>query len=622
MKLNKINILEIPKNYKVAIALIFDLIVINLSSLFFYFFVYESFLQISTYSFAGIILLSSIATISSLFFLNFYKLSVRLYDSRFSFNRVITGALIFATFASVQLLHFSPNVSSLQEFIYAFSISALLIYSLISISRDLVGLYFNISQKNDSAKNIIIYGAGEAGKQLFRTMEADEGINIVGFYDDSETIQNSEIFGKNIYGNFSALLKLREKYNDLEIYLAIPSLSSTKREKIITKMEQNKLIVKTVPGYHQVLSDEKLFLNITDLSIDDIVPRKTVNRSEVDFNGRKVLVTGAGGSIGSEIVKQILVGKPESIILFEISEFNLYKIKSDADSIKKNLNISCEIIPILGDVKDKSRLSIIIDKYKITHVYHAAAYKHVPIIEEENNIIEGIRNNVFGTKTVCEVSSELNVKKLVVVSTDKAVRPTNFMGASKRLAEQVAQSINETSKSLNISIVRFGNVMNSSGSVIPLFRKQIKNGGPVTITDNRVTRFFMTISEASSLVIEAGEFGKGGEVFLLNMGKQVKILDLAKRLIHLSGRNVAYKNNARDGIDIIEIGLRPGEKLYEELLISGKEEPTPNKKIFKSTENFIRESEIRSNLDELNECCIKNDLSSIKKILKRTVEGF
>ena len=308
------------------------------------------------------------------------------------------------------------------------------------------------------------------------------------------------------------MLDLKEKYKDMQVYLAIPSITSKKRESIITKLEDHKLIVKSVPGYHQVLSDEKMILGIEDLSLDDIVPRKKVDRSNINFLSRKVLITGAGGSIGSEIVKQILVGRPKQIVLYEISEFNLYRIKSETDAIKKNLKLDTEIIPVLGDIKDKSRLKNIILKYGINYLYHAAAYKHVPIIEETDNIIEGIRNNVFGTKIVCEVSIECKIHKLVVISTDKAVRPTNYMGASKD-AELIAQSLNDKSNETKICMVRFGNVMNSSGSVIPLFRKQINNGGPITITDKRVTRFFMTISEASSLVFRLENFVKEARYF-------------------------------------------------------------------------------------------------------------
>jgi FlaA1/EpsC-like NDP-sugar epimerase len=358
-----------------------------------------------------------------------------------------------------------------------------------------------------------------------------------------------------------------------------------------------------------------------DLSIDDILPRARVKKSLLSFYGLSIMITGAGGSIGSEIVRQILNGKPKKIVLFEISEINLYSIQSEIEAIKKANNLNTEIIGLLGDVKNNKRVEEVVKNHKINSIYHAAAYKHVPIIENFENISEGIQNNIFGTKVICDVAEKFNVKKVVVISTDKAVRPTNIMGASKRLAEMVVQSKNSVSANTRFCMVRFGNVINSSGSVIPLFRKQIAAGGPLTITHKEVTRFFMTIAEASSLVIQAGEFAEGGEVFILDMGEQVKIFDLAQKLIYLSGRNIT-KDEKSEGIQIKEIGLRPGEKLYEELLISGKESKTPNNKIFKSVENYPSYEILNKIIKDLSKALEQNDIIRIKDILKEHVEGF
>ena len=333
------------------------------------------------------------------------------------------------------------------------------------------------------------------------------------------------------------------------------------------------------------------------------------------------MVTGAGGSIGSEIVRQILDGKPQKIVLFEFSEINLYSIESEINLIKKAKGISSEIIGILGDVKDKKRLKDTMYSHNIQYLYHAAAYKHVPIVEYFENISEGIKNNIFGTKSVCDAALECDVEKVVVISTDKAVRPTNIMGASKRFAEMIVQSSDNKSNTSKFCMVRFGNVINSSGSVIPLFRKQISEGGPITITHSEVTRFFMTISEASSLVIQAGEYAKGGDVFILDMGEQVKIIDLAKRLIYLSGRNVSYDEGS-EGIQIKEVGLRPGEKLFEELLISGKEHKTPNDKIFKSSENCLTDNILDNAIRDLELSVQENNTKIIRSILEKHVEGF
>jgi len=376
-----------------------------------------------------------------------------------------------------------------------------------------------------------------------------------------------------------------------------------------------------MPALHELVEDEKALLQIQELSIDDILPRKIVRRSDINFDSKTILITGAGGSIGSEIVRQILIGRPAKIVLYEISEINLYSIEGDVNAIKKNKNIATEVIAILGDVKDRRRLSEILKRHSVDTIYHAAAYKHVPIVEYYENITEGIKNNIFGTKSVCDAAIENNIFKVVVVSTDKAVRPTNVMGASKRFAEMIVQSLSEQFAEHTFCMVRFGNVLNSSGSVIPLFRKQISNGGPITLTDKRVTRFFMTISEASSLVIQAGEFAEGGDVFILDMGDQVKILDLAEKLIHLSGRNIKKDSNG-EGIHIQEVGLRPGEKLYEELLISGKEIKTPNDKVFKSNEGFLSKDILDQSIIDLKEAVDNSDYIKIKEILKNNVEGY
>jgi FlaA1/EpsC-like NDP-sugar epimerase len=362
-------------------------------------------------------------------------------------------------------------------------------------------------------------------------------------------------------------------------------------------------------------------VEMQDLSMDDILPRKRVKKSQISFYGQTIMITGAGGSIGSEIVRQILNGNPNKLVLYEISEINLYSILSEVEAIKKAKEYSFEVIGLLGDVKNIERVKDVILNHKVDIIYHAAAYKHVPIVQYFENITEGIRNNIFGTKAICDAASECNVKKVVVISTDKAVRPTNIMGASKRLAEMIVQSADEKSESTIFCMVRFGNVINSSGSVIPLFRKQIAAGGPLTITHKEVTRFFMTITEASSLVIQAGEYAEGGDVFILDMGEQVKILDLAEKLIYLSGRNISEDEN-NEGIQIKEVGLRPGEKLYEELLISGKESKTPNNKIFKSVENFPSDEVLSQIVNELKESIKENNILNIKHILKKHVEGF
>jgi FlaA1/EpsC-like NDP-sugar epimerase len=498
---------------------------------------------------------------------------------------------------------------------------AYVLYGSLQISRDAARLIIYPKKQSKNGKPVLIYGAGAAGNELFHALKNDSGINVVGFFDNSSALNGSEINNIAIYGKNKDIKKLSEKYKNLEVYLAIPSLNLSDRRKIISDLEKYKVAVRSIPALHEIVADQKTMVEMQDLSIDDILPRARVKKSLVSFYGQSLMVTGAGGSIGSEIVRQLLNGRPKKIVLFEISEVNLYYIQSEIEAIKKAQEYTTEIVGLLGDVKNKQRVQEVVLNHKIDTIYHAAAYKHVPIVEHIENITEGIRNNIFGTKVICEVADLFNVNKVVVISTDKAVRPTNIMGASKRLAEMIVQSRNSKSSNTKFCMVRFGNVINSSGSVIPLFRKQIAAGGPVTITHKKVTRFFMTIAEASSLVIQAGEFAEGGDVFILDMGEQVKILDLAEKLIYLSGRNIS-ENGDNDGIEIKEVGLRPGEKLFEELLISGRELQTPNNKIFKSIEEFPSSEVLDMIINDLKQALEENNITAIKKLLKDHVEGF
>lgn len=548
---------------------------------------------------------------------------MKFFDSKDSIFRALIGSAIFGfSWGLTYLFQYEVIRTDYLStvILQAFLLSAVF-YAFIQISRDIARLIIYPIDERFDGKPVLIYGAGSAGNELYQAIKVNTAIRVIGFYDNSSDLKGSVINNIRIYSQHKHIKKLSKKYPNMEIYLAIPSLSTNERRKIISSLEGFKIAIRSMPALHELVEDEKALLQIQELSIDDILPRKIVRKSDINFESKTILITGAGGSIGSEIVRQILIGSPEKIVLYEISEINLYSIEGDVNTIKKNKNIETEVIAILGDVKDRRRLSEILKRHSVDTIYHAAAYKHVPIVEYYENITEGIKNNIFGTKSVCDAAIENNIFKVVVVSTDKAVRPTNVMGASKRFAEMIVQSLNEQYKEYTFCMVRFGNVLNSSGSVIPLFRKQISNGGPITLTDKRVTRFFMTISEASSLVIQAGEFAEGGDVFILDMGDQVKIVDLAEKLIHLSGRNIK-KDSRGEGIHIQEIGLRPGEKLYEELLISGKEIKTPNDKVFKSNEGFLSKDLLDQSIIDLKEAVDNSDHIKIKELLKNNVEGY
>ncbi len=558
-----------------------------------------------------------------LYLSGFYRSLMKFFDSKDSIFRAMIGAFIFGfSWGSVYLAQYEViRTDYLTTVLLQSLLLSSVLYAFLQISRDIARLIIYPSKEKLNASPVLIYGAGAAGNELYQSIKNNPKIRIIGFYDNSFKLKGANINNIKIYGKPKHIKQLSEKHRGLEIYLAIPSLDIHERRKIISSLEKFKVAVRSMPALHEVVADHKKMAEIQDLSIDDVLPRSRVNKSNISFEGMSIMISGAGGSIGSEIVKQTLAGKPRKIVLFEISEINLYSVESEVIAIKNANNINTEIIGILGDIKDTNRVENIIDTHDVSYIYHAAAYKHVPIVEYYENITEGIKNNVFGTKSICEAAKNKKVKKVVVISTDKAVRPTNVMGASKRFAEMIVQAFDKNSEDTKFCMVRFGNVINSSGSVIPLFRKQISDGGPVTITHKEVTRFFMTISEASSLVIQAGEYAHGGEVFILDMGEQVKIIDVAKRLIYLSGRNVSYENDG-EGVEIKEVGLRPGEKLYEELLISGKELSTPNDKIFKSIESFPSDDILNRAINDMENAIEFNDIKKAKNILKNHVEGF
>jgi len=560
-----------------------------------------------------------------IYFINtgFYRSSIRYSDSRNLIIRSLIGSLIFGlSWGTVYLLE---NEILRNQFLIATILKSIFLsyvfYAFLQISRDIARIIINYAEPNKSGKHVLIYGAGSAGNELYQALKLNPGFNIIGFYDDSKALSGAEINNIKIYGKEKHLMKLSKQYPGLEVYLAIPSLSLSERRSVISSLEKFKIAVRTIPSLHELVADQKKMVEMQDLNIHDILPRDPVGKSSVSFFGLNIMITGAGGSIGSEIVRQALSGNPKKIVLLELSETNLYLIQEEIESIIKARDLKLEVVYVLGDVKDKFRLKDIISNHMIDYIYHAAAYKHVPIVEYHENISEGLKNNIFGTKALCEVASECKVKKVVFISTDKAVRPTNIMGASKRIAEMVVQSMDASSEQTKFCIVRFGNVINSSGSVIPLFRKQIAEGGPLTITHKKVTRYFMTISEASSLVIQAAELAEGGDVFILDMGDQVKILDLAEKLIYLSGRSIDHDGYG-EGIEIKEIGLRPGEKLYEELLISGDKLNTQNDKIFKSIENYPSNEILEKVLNDLYNSSLENNVIKIRDVLKEHVEGF
>ncbi len=564
-------------------------------------------------------------TISFFLITGFYKSMVRFYDLLDTFFVSISGSLVFGFTWLLTYVRTIPNLS--YELLVIFVLQALMLsvvlFSFLSSAR-IFGKYilFSLKNTNIDAEPVVIYGAGSAGKELCEALQFDKSKRILGFFDDSIQYKNRLINKVPIYTSFNKLKKLKETFNNLSVLLAIPSLDLKSRREIITKLEKLKIAVRTVPAFHDLIFDEKKMSDIQSLSIDDLIPGRKIEELNIkNPSKREFLITGSGGSIGSEIVRQILNQNPKKIILFDISEYNLFRIFEEVKAIKSQRNLSTKVTPILGNILDSNHLERIFIKNNIDTVYHAAAYKHVPLVQEINNISKSVENNFIGTHTLASVAANSNINSFVLVSTDKAVRPTNIMGASKRLAEMTIQTFDEKYPGTKFSMVRFGNVINSSGSVIPLFLEQISNGGPITITHKEVERYFMTIPEASNLVIQAGELSFGGEVFILDMGKQMKVLDIAKRLIHLSGRSVSEDSDS-EGIEIIEVGLRDGEKMYEELLISGNEKKTDNPKIFMSNEKHLDSETFEDMLKSCKNAISNNDIVGITTLMEEYVDGF
>jgi FlaA1/EpsC-like NDP-sugar epimerase len=492
------------------------------------------------------------------------------------------------------------------------------------------GLYHHHLRKA-ALPQALIYGAGIAGRQLASAMANSPEIRVVGFLDDDDRLHGHVLNGLPIH-NPADLPELLLEAQVTDVLLAVPSVSRQRRNEILQFLGPHKVAVRTLPGLSDIATGKVGMSDVRELDIDDLLGREPVKPNGLLLNlnthGKTVLVTGAGGSIGSELCRQIIKTGPRQLLLLEMSEFALYQIHQELSG----LDAEAEIVPLLGSVCDEVRMHEVMDTWKPHTVYHAAAYKHVPLVE--HNPAEGVRNNVWGTKVCAEAAVRNGVRNFVLISTDKAVRPTNIMGATKRLAEMVLQALAEQNPAVTsqggrtpaartcFSMVRFGNVLGSSGSVVPLFREQIKNGGPITLTHADITRYFMTIPEAAQLVIQAGAMGTGGDVFVLDMGQPVKIIDLARRMVELSGLTVRDELNPQGDIELVVSGLRPGEKLYEELLIGDNPKPTQHPRIMKAHEQFVPWARLEEKLNALAIAIGVNDVPVIRGLLKQVVSGY
>ncbi|GEA61963.1 polysaccharide biosynthesis protein [Vibrio comitans] len=475
-----------------------------------------------------------------------------------------------------------------------------------------------VSQSFDkNRKNVLIYGAGSAGRQLALALRSSETHKVVGFIDQDKTLENTIMMGLKVL-KIANVEKQIDQYNVQQVLLAIPSVSRARRKEILDELVHLSAEVLTIPDMGDIVSGKAKIDELKDVAIEDLLGRDPVapqqSLMEANIKGKNVMVTGAGGSIGSELCRQIIQQLPACIVLFESSEFALYQIDRELQNLIETQQLDTKVYPILGSIQRLNRLTTVMKAFKVNTVYHAAAYKHVPLVEY--NVIEAVRNNIFGTYYTAQAAIKANVQSFVLISTDKAVRPTNVMGATKRVAELSLQALSQkTSHTTRFCMVRFGNVLGSSGSVIPLFKRQIAQGGPITVTHPDIIRYFMTIPEAAQLVIQAGAMGKGGDVFVLDMGEPVRIVDLAKNLIHLSGLDIKTEEQPLGDIEIDYSGLRPGEKLYEELLIGDNVEKTAHCRIMTANEESLTEAEFECLVENLNQACHNFDHQAIRQIL-------
>lgn len=513
-------------------------------------------------------------------------------------------------------------------------------YSLsIMLPRTVVGIYFLVLLLLTSGSRllfrkilnygvkgsapVLIYGAGESGRQLLPALMQAKEYFPVAFVDDNPRLHKAVIHGVTVYPS-DKLSYLVDRYGIKKILLAMPSVSKSQRQKVITRLEHLPCEVLSIPGMVDLVEGRAQISNLKKVSIDDLLGRDPVapdaKLMAENITGKAVMVTGAGGSIGSELCRQIVRYKPAKLVLFELSEYALYAIEKELSALCDKEVLNVPVIPLLGSVQRQNRLQMVMKSFGIQTVYHAAAYKHVPLVE--HNVVEGVRNNVFGTLYCAESAIESGVETFVLISTDKAVRPTNTMGTTKRLAELVLQALSARQSQTRFCMVRFGNVLGSSGSVVPLFEKQIAQGGPVTLTHRDIIRYFMTIPEASQLVIQAGAMGHGGDVFVLDMGDPVKIYDLAKRMIRLSGLSVRDDKNPDGDIAIEVTGLRPGEKLYEELLIGDSVQGTSHPRIMTANEVMLPWQDLSLLLKELDQACHDFDHERIRSLLLQAPAAF
>jgi FlaA1/EpsC-like NDP-sugar epimerase len=613
------SILNLPLFAKQIIAIIVDISLCVLSTWFAFYLRLDQFISIQGAALTAVMVSVALA-LPVFWLLGLYRTIFRYSGLSIMFSvstaLLVYGLVYFLFFGVYGVVGIPRSIGILQPMLLFFAVVSSRLFV-----KYLLGGNYLFKDKSKFLKKTLVYGAGSAGRQLVSALANSNELMVVGFLDDDDRLHGQVLQGCEIYSPLKVVDLIESKEAQL-VLLALPSISKFRRNEILKNLSNYPLQVQTLPTVADIIQGRISLSDIKDLDVDDILNRDQVlpNTELLSKNitSKVVLVTGAGGSIGSELSRQIVKQNPEKLLLLELNEFALYKIYEELNIVNKNL----KIIPLLVNVQDQTKVNEIFKIFKVDTVYHAAAYKHVPLVEE--NISESIKNNVFATLAVVKAALSQSVENFVLISSDKAVRPTNIMGASKRLAELCLQGLYQNTKNnkTKMSIVRFGNVLESSGSVIPKFKKQIKDGGPITLTHPDVTRYFMTLTEASQLVIQAGAMSEDCAVFVLDMGESVKIKDLIYRIVKLSGLTVKDENNKEGDIEIKIIGLRPGEKLYEELLLGDNPQKTQHSKIQKAQDSFIPFNQLDVDLNNLRTLLDNNKVFDVKELLTKILKTY
>ncbi len=620
-------LLELPRRQKRLIQVAVDVCLLSLS------FTFAMALRLDGWSFVNwphvwlTLVLVVPPTIALFVVMGFYRAIVRYVDDA-AMRTVVIGVFSSGVLMAVAALTFTLSVPRSVPAIYIL----LALFSIGGVRLAMRATYLHSQRLTKSP--VIIYGAGSAGRQLMASLMRGAEYLPVAFVDDGPELQGADVSGVRVYPP-AQLPSLIEKTGTKTVLLALPSLSRAGRKGVLDRMVHLPVHVRTVPGMADLVSGKAGMADLREVAIEDLLGRDPVpprpDLMDANIRDKVVMVTGAGGSIGSELCRQILKAGPATLVLFERSEFALYQIHAELERQIETEGLCTRVVPLLGSVCDPMRMRSVLSAWRVQTLYHAAAYKHVPLVE--HNVVEGIRNNVFGTATAAEAAVAEAVEAFILISTDKAVRPTNVMGATKRMAEMVCQAWAARQSKTKFSMVRFGNVLGSSGSVIPLFRRQISEGGPITVTHPEITRYFMTIPEAAQLVIQAGALAQGGDVFVLDMGEPVRIVELAQRMARLYGLNpVIASEPAPEGenttmtgpgdIAITFSALRPGEKLFEELLISNDATPTAHSQIKTAYEIMLPWDALSRVLAKLADACARGAVPEIKQGLKEAGTSY